>query len=103
MSRIVAIGSRAFVLAMAGVGAEPMQAETIEAFDEAVRKVALRRNVDLVFVPEPQLKAVPDALKAFSARSAAALLALPLTPGSEHPSLMEVRRLVEQATGASLI
>ena len=91
------------MLAMAGVGAESVQAETIEAFEDAVRKVALRRNVDLVFVPEPQLEAVPDAMKAFSARSDAALLALPLTPGTEHPSLMQVRRLVEQATGASLI
>ena len=103
MSRIVAIGSRAFVLAMAGVGAEPVQAETIEEFDDALRKVALRRNVDLVFVPESQVEAVPDAMKAFSGRSTAALLALPLTPGSEHPSLAQVRRLVEQATGASLI
>jgi len=103
MSRIVAIGSRAFVLAMAGVGAEPVQADTVEAFDEALHKVALRRDVNLVFVPEPQIEAVPDTMKAFSERSAAALLALPLTPGDDHPSLTQVRRLVEQATGASLI
>jgi len=103
MSRIVAIGSRAFVLAMAGVGAEPVQAETAEEFDKALRKVALQRNVNMVFVPEPQLEAAPEAMKAFSERSNATLLGLPLTPGEDHPSLMHVRRLVEQATGASLI
>ena len=91
------------MLVMAGVGAEPVQAETIEEFDNALRKVALQRNVDLVFVPEPQVETAPDTIKAFSERSDATMLALPLTPGEDHPSLTQVRRLVEQATGASLI
>jgi len=103
MSSLLAIGNRAFVIALAGIGAEPMVCETAEEFDDALRRTAIRRKVDLVFVPDPLAAAAPEAVAAFQSRSAAALLSMPLAPSDEHPSLEQVRRLVEQATGASLI
>jgi vacuolar-type H+-ATPase subunit F/Vma7 len=103
MAKLVAIGNRAFVLALAGVGAETVACESVRAFSEALRRTALRREVELVFVPEPLAREVPEAVQAFERRSRAALLALPLMPSERHPSLEEVRHLVEQATGATLI
>ena len=103
MARLVAVGERAFVLALAGIGAEPTQCDDAQQFDEALRRLALQRHVHLVFVSEPMAQAAPEALAAFRARSEAALLALPLAPSEDHPSMREVRRLIEQATGASLL
>lgn len=103
MAKIVAIGKRAFVLALAGVGAEPVRCRTPEEFDEALRRLALERDVALVFVPEPFVEAAPEAVAAFRRRSTGALLALPLAPSDRHPSLEDMRHRVEQATGASLI
>ncbi len=103
MHRIVAIGGRPFVLALAGVGAEPVRCATAEEFDETLRRLALERDVAMVFVPEPFAEAAPEAVAVFRRRSAGALLALPLAPSSRHPSLEDMRRRVEQATGASLI
>lgn len=103
MARIVAIGNRAFVIALAGIGAEPVRCDTSDELDQGLRKAALQRDVQLVFVAEPMAAAVPEAMQAFRKRSRAALLALPLAVSDEHPSLNEVRHLIEQATGASLI
>ena len=103
MASLVAVGSRAFVTALAGVGAEPVRADTAEEFADALKALAIQKDVRLVFVSEPRADASPDAVAAFRRRSAAALLSLPLVPSDEHPSLNEVRYLVEQATGASLI
>ena len=103
MSKLVAIGNRAFVVALTGIGAAPVRCASAEAFENALRRTMIRRDVDLVFVPEPMAEAAPDAMSAFRERSAAVLLALPLVPSEDHPSLRQVRYLVEQATGASLI
>ena len=89
--------------ALTGIGAEPIRAETAEEFSEALKALAIRKDVHLVFVSEQTAGAAHQAVAAFRRRSPAALLALPLTPGGEHPSLATMRRLVEQATGASLI
>jgi len=103
MASLVSVGGRAFVAALTGVGAEPIRAETVEEFAEALKALAIRKDVRLVFVAEPRAEAAPDSVAAFRRRSPAALLALPLTPGGEHPSLADMQHLVEQATGASLI
>lgn len=103
MARIVAVGNRAFVIALAGIGAHPVRCDTADEFGEDLRKVSLQRDVQLVFVPESMAVAVPEAVQAFRGRSSAAILALPLTASKEHPSLSEVRYLIEQATGASLV
>ena len=103
MSELIAIGNRAFVVALAGVGAEPVRCENGGDFVNALRKVALQRDAKLVFVPESLALAAPEAVAAFRNRSAAALLPLPLLPSEAHPSLEQIRFLVEQATGASLI
>jgi vacuolar-type H+-ATPase subunit F/Vma7 len=103
MAKIVAIGNRSFAVALAGIGAEPVRSETAEEFVAALRKVALQKDVHLVFAPEELLQAKSDAVDAFRARSSAALLGLPLKASDKHPSFDEMRYLVEQATGASLI
>lgn len=103
MSRMVAVGSRAFVTAMTGVGAESYRCENVAEFEEALRRIALEAEVRLVFAAEPLAEAAPGAVEAFRKRSGAALLMLPLLPSDRHPSLEQVRKLVEQATGASLI
>ena len=103
MSKIVAIGNRSFVVALAGIGADPVRCETQAEFEEGLRKTALQKDVHLVFVPEPFLARATDALHAFRKRSGAAVLGLPLLPSDAHPSLDQMRYLVEQATGASLI
>ena len=103
MSKLVAIGSRIFVVALSAIGAEPIPCETAEEFDSALRRLAVRKNVDLVFISDPQAQSAPDAVAAFRGRSTAALLSLPLVPSETHPSLEQVRHIVEQATGASLI
>lgn len=103
MARIVAVGNRSFAVALAGIGAEPVRCEDDTGFEEALRKTAVRKDVRLVFVPEPMMTAAPDAVRAFRARSKAALLGLPVRPSEDHPSLEEVRYLIEQATGARLI
>ena len=103
MASLTAVGGRAFVAALTGIGAEPIRAETTEEFAETLKALAIRKDVHLVFVAEPTAASVPEAVAAFRRRSHAALLALPLTPGGDHPSLATMRRLVEQATGASLI
>ena len=103
MAELVAIGQRAFVLALSCVGAEPVVCDTPEQFQAALRRVSLQRDARLVFVPEPMAAVAPEAVAAFRGRSPAALLALPAAPSEEHPSLREVRHMIEQATGASLI
>jgi len=103
MIRFVAAGPRAFAIALAGAGAEPLICEDAAALDAALRQLALRRDVHLVFVAEEQAEKAGVAIAAFRARSSAGLLALPLMPSGAHASLAEVRILVEQATGASLI
>ena len=103
MARLVAVGKQAFIVALAGTGAEPVRCETAAEFEEALRRLSLQKDVRLVFVLEPQAEAAPRAMAAFRRRSTAGLLALPLAPSTAHPSLEEIRRLVEQATGASLI
>ncbi len=96
MSRMIAVGQRAFVTAMTGVGAESVRCESPAEFDEALRRLAVQ-------AAEPLAASAPEAVAAFRRRSQAALLTLPLLPSEQHPSLEEVRRLVEQATGANLI
>ena len=103
MSRMIAVGQRAFVTAMTGVGAESVRCENPTEFDEALRRLAVQADVRLVFAAEPLAASAPEAVAAFRRRSQAALLTLPLLPSEQHPSLEEVRRLVEQATGANLI
>ena len=103
MAKLVALGERAFVLALVGIGAEPVQCKGVKEFAEALRRVALQRGTRIVFVPEPMVAAVPEAIESFRRRSQAALLALPLVPSEDHPSMKEVRHLIEQATGATLI
>jgi len=103
MARILALGNRSFVTALAGVGAEPMRCEGLKEFEENLRAAGLRKDVEIVFVPEPMAASSREAVEAFRRRSRASLLALPLRPSERHPSLEEMRRLVEQATGARLI
>lgn len=103
MSRLVAVGNRAFVTALSGVGAEAVRCESAPEFEDALRRLALQADVRLVFAAEPLAEAAPGAVEAFRRRSSAALLALPLAPSDRHPGLEQVRKLVEQATGASLI
>ena len=103
MAKLVALGERAFVLALAGIGAEPVQCEGVKEFAEALRRIALQRGTRIVFVPESMAEAAPEAMEAFRRRSQAALLALPIVSSDDHPSMKEVRRLIEQATGATLI
>lgn len=103
MSRLVAVGTQAFVTALAGAGAEAIRCDTPEQFGEKLRKLALDREVRIVFAPESYVLSSADAVEAFRRRSKAALLGLPLRPNDEHPSLAQMRHLVEQATGASLI
>ncbi len=85
------------------MGAELIPCETDEEFEQALRRLAVQRHLHLVFVPEAQAEAMPEAVEAFRKRSKAALLALPLVQSEEHPTLQQVRHLIEQATGASLI
>lgn len=103
MAELVAVGDRTFVTALVGVGAEPRPCETTEKFQQALKQLALRKDVRLVFLSEPQAATAPAAVQTFRKRSNAALVTLPLTPSEDHPTLQEVRYLVEQATGASLI
>jgi len=103
MADLAAVGNRAFVVALAGIGAAPVRADTDEEFRNALRRLGVQRDLRLVFVTEPLAEGAPDAVRAFRERSDAALLALPLMPSDEHPSFEEMRHLVEQATGASLI
>jgi len=101
--RILAIGDRSFVIALAGAGAEPVRCDSREAFDDALRDASLRRDVEIVLVPEPMAEVSSAAVEAFRRRSHASLLALPVRPSTRHPSLAEMRHRVEQATGARLI
>jgi len=103
MAKIVAIGGRGFVVALAGVGADPIRCEDAAAFQEALRTTALRKDVQIVFAPEPLIAGAVEAVRAFRERSNAALLGLPLVPSERHSSLEEVRYIVEQATGARLL
>lgn len=103
MSRLVAVGNRGFVVALAGVGAEPVRCDGAPEFAEALKRLALQRDVSVVFAPEPLMQGAPEAVKSFRARSHAALVGLPLLESAEHPSLEEMRGLIEQATGARLI
>ena len=103
MSRLVAAGNRGFVVALTGVGAEPVRCEGASEFAEALKRLAIQRDVSVVFAPEPLMRAAQDAVKAFRARSHAALIGLPLIESAAHPSLEQIRSLIEQATGARLI
>lgn len=103
MAEIVAVGSRGFVIALAGVGAEPRICNEPAAFLEVLRDLARDSEVRIVFAPEPMIDRASDGVSDFRRRSQAALLGLPLEPGEAHPSLEEMRHIVEQATGASLI
>ncbi len=103
MAELAAVGNRDFVVALAGIGADPVTCETTEEFEQALRRLAVRRDIHAVFVSEPQAEAAPEVVAAFRRRSRAALLALPLVPSEEHRTLQEIRHLIEQATGASLI
>jgi vacuolar-type H+-ATPase subunit F/Vma7 len=103
MSRLIAVGNRAFVTALTGVGAESLRCESAAEFEESMRRLATQPDVRLLFVAEPLAEAAPEAMALFRRRSRAALLTLPVTPSDRHPALEQVRALVEQATGASLI
>jgi len=103
MAKIVAIGGRGFVVALAGAGAEPLRCDDAAAFQAALRRTALRKDVQIVFAPEPLIAGAAEAVRAFRARSSAALLGLPLLPSERHSSLEDVRYIVEQATGARLL
>ncbi len=103
MAQIVAVGSRAFVVALAGVGAEPRVCNDPAAFAGILRELARDSEIRIVFAPEPMIARATDGVSEFRNRSHAALLGLPLEPGEDHPSLQEMRHIVEQATGASLI
>jgi vacuolar-type H+-ATPase subunit F/Vma7 len=103
MDSLAAVGNRVFTVALVGAGAEPFPCETTQEFEQALRRLALRKDVQLVFVPESEAAASPEAMESFRRRSTAALLALPLAASDRHASMDEVRRLIEQATGASLI
>lgn len=103
MSRLVAAGNRGFVVALAGVGAEPVRCEGAAEFADALKRLAIQRDVQVIFAPEPLMQAAPEAVQAFRARSHAALIGLPLVESAAHSSLEQVRSLIEQATGARLI
>lgn len=103
MSRLVAAGNRGFVVALMGAGAEPVRCEGAEEFAAALKRLALERDVSVIFAPEPLMQSAPEAVQSFRARSHAALVGLPLFEGGAHASLEEVRAIVEQATGARLI
>ena len=103
MAKIVALGNRSFVVALAGIGAEPVRCDDSEAFKKALRKLAIKKDVHLVFAPEEAILDAREAVAAFRDRSEAALLGLPLKSTEEHPTLDEMRYLIEQATGATLI
>ena len=103
MAQIVAVGNRSFAAALAGVGAEPRECADAAAFREALKKLAMEKDVRIVFAPEELIAEAHEAIHYFRSRSDAALLGLPLRPTGEHVSLQEMRYLVEQATGASLI
>jgi vacuolar-type H+-ATPase subunit F/Vma7 len=103
VAEILAIGPRSFRVALAGIGAEPVPCETPGDFAEVLRGVALEKDARLVFAPEDYLQAAPEAVAAFRARSDAALLGLPRRASHAHPSFDDMRSLIEQATGASLI
>jgi vacuolar-type H+-ATPase subunit F/Vma7 len=103
MAKLAAVGNRSFVTALAGAGAEPVRCDGAGEFAETLRRLALQRDLRIVFAPESYLAAAADAVEAFRRRSKAALLGLPLRRSDAHPSLEEMRRRIEQATGASLI
>lgn len=103
MSQLVAVGNRAFVTALAGIGAEPVRCESPEEFAAILKGLATQKDVRLVFASDPHTQAATEAVAAFRKRSSAGLLSLPLVPSDAHPDLEDVRHLVEQATGASLI
>ena len=103
MAEIAAVGGRAFVTALMSVGAEPVRCDTQAGFDEALKRLGAREDLRLVFLIESRAAAAPEAFEAFMRRTRAAVLALPVAPSDEHPSLEEVRHMVEQATGAKLI
>ncbi len=92
-----------FVAALAGVGAEPVRCESTDEFIEALKKVGLRKDARFVFVPESYVADAREAVASFRRRSDVALLSLPTVASKEHAALNEVRHLVEQGTGASLI
>ena len=103
MSQLVAVGNRAFVAALAGIGAEPVRCDSVEEFAAALKRLAVEKDVRLVFASDPHTQAATEVVETFRKRSGAGLLSLPLIPSEAHPELDEVRHLVEQATGASLI
>lgn len=103
MTRLAAVGNRAFVTALAGAGAEPVRCESEAEFSAVLRRLAMQRELRIVFAPESYIMQAPEAVAAFRGRSKAALLGLPLRPSGEHPSLAEMRHIVELATGATLI
>lgn len=103
MSSLVAIGSPEFVRALAGIGAEAVHCANAQEAESALRRLSARKDVHLVFIPEPLAASATQAVSAFRLRSTAALVSLPLKPSGEHPSLEEVRKLIEKATGASLV
>jgi len=103
MAELVAVGVRTFVTALAGIGAEPIRCETVEEFGDALKRLGIRKDVRLAFISEAHAEAAPEAIEAFRKRSSAALPSLPPAPSEDHPSLHQVRYLIEQATGARLI
>jgi V/A-type H+-transporting ATPase subunit F len=99
----VALGSADEALPYLALGAELRETPDAAALAAALAELARDAAVAVVLVPESRAGAAAAQIAEFRARSAAALLVLPVSTGSKGLALAEMKSFLEHAIGVDLI
>jgi len=103
MYKVVAVGEKDLILAFRGAGAELEPVTSGAELEEVLRKLSKDSSVALVFVTESIASKGMEAIRDFRLRGGSTLLVIPSHEGSEHLSLLEMKRYIERAVGVDII
>jgi V/A-type H+-transporting ATPase subunit F len=103
MYRIVAVGEKDLVLAFRGAGANLEIVTSGDQLEEVLTKLSKDSSVALVLVTESVAAKGTDAITDFRLRSSIPILVVPSHEGSQHLSILEMKKYVERAVGVDMI
>ncbi len=103
MYRIVAVGEKDLILAFRGAGADLEKVTSEAELEEVLTKLSKDSSVALVLVTESIAAEGMEVIRNFRIRTSIPLLVVPSHEGSQHLSILEVKRYIERAVGVDMI
>jgi len=102
-NRTIAIGTRDQVRAFRGAGVEVVTITNAKEAKAALREQSLDPSVALILISEYLAADIQEELDDIRSRSTAIVLVIPSHKGSQHPSLLELKTLIEHSIGVDMI